>query len=451
MKVTVIGTGHVGLVVGLCFSEIGHDVVCVDNDLDKIATLQDGRLPFFEPYIDSLLKRNVELHRVRFSSSLEEGIAHSEMIFLCLGTPPLPDGEADLSSVERVTRQIATLSESYKLVIEKSTVPVLTGERIHKTLELYSQKGGVVEFDVASNPEFLAEGTAVLDFLCPGRIVIGVETARAEALLREIYEPIVRQDFAWNLDCPDPRDGQPVPMVATNRNSAELIKHASNSFLAMKISYINAVANLCDQVGADIERVAEGMGYDHRIGPEFLRAGIGFGGFCFPKDLQAFVRIAEKSGCDFRLLREVERVNLERVNIFLRKLNHAIWVLKNKTIAVWGLAFKANTDDLRFSPAVAVVERLVEEGARVRAYDPKAMEGARAELADTVAYCSSALEAAEGADAVLLLTDWPEFRSLDFAALRKVMVRPLILDGRNLLDSETLRAAGFEYLAMGKP
>ena len=451
MKVTVIGTGHVGLVVGLCFSEIGHDVVCVDNDLDKIATLQDGRLPFFEPYIDSLLKRNVELHRVRFSSSLEEGIAHSEMIFLCLGTPPLPDGEADLSSVERVTRQIATLSESYKLVIEKSTVPVLTGERIHKTLELYSQKGGVVEFDVASNPEFLAEGTAVLDFLCPGRIVIGVETARAEALLREIYEPIVRQDFAWNLDCPDPRDGQPVPMVETNRNSAELIKHASNSFLAMKISYINAVANLCDQVGADIERVAEGMGYDHRIGPEFLRAGIGFGGFCFPKDLQAFVRIAEKSGCDFRLLREVERVNLERVNIFLRKLNHAIWVLKNKTIAVWGLAFKANTDDLRFSPAVAVVERLVEEGARVRAYDPKAMEGARAELADTVAYCSSALEAAEGADAVLLLTDWPEFRSLDFAALRKVMVRPLILDGRNLLDSETLRAAGFEYLAMGKP
>ena len=451
MKVTVIGTGHVGLVVGLCFSEIGHDVVCVDNDLDKIATLQDGRLPFFEPYIDSLLKRNVELHRVRFSSSLEEGIAHSEMIFLCLGTPPLPDGEADLSSVERVTRQIATLSESYKLVIEKSTVPVLTGERIHKTLELYSRQGEVVEFDVASNPEFLAEGTAVLDFLCPGRIVIGVETARAEALLREIYEPIVRQDFAWNLDCPDPRDGQPVPMVATNRNSAELIKHASNSFLAMKISYINAVANLCDQVGADIERVAEGMGYDHRIGPEFLRAGIGFGGFCFPKDLQAFVRIAEKSGCDFRLLREVERVNLERVNIFLRKLNHAIWVLKNKTIAVWGLAFKANTDDLRFSPAVAVVERLVEEGARVRAYDPKAMEGARAELADTVAYCSSALEAAEGADAVLLLTDWPEFRSLDFAALRKVMVRPLILDGRNLLDSETLRAAGFEYLAMGKP
>ena len=405
MKVTVIGTGHVGLVVGLCFSEIGHDVVCVDNDLDKIATLQDGRLPFFEPHIDSLLKRNVELNRVCFSSSLEEGIAHSEMIFLCLGTPPLPDGEADLSSVERVTRQIATLSESYKLVIEKSTVPVLTGERIHKTLELYSRQGGTVEFDVASNPEFLAEGTAVLDFLCPDRIVIGVETAKAEALLREIYEPIVRQDFAWNLDCTHPRDGHPVPIVATNRNSAELIKHASNSFLAMKISYINAVANLCDQVGADIERVAEGMGYDHRIGPEFLRAGIGFGGFCFPKDLQAFVRIAEKSGCDFQLLREVERVNLERVNIFLRKLSHAIWVLKNKTIAVWGLAFKANTDDLRFSPAVAVVERLVEEGARVRAYDPKAMEGARAELADTVSYCSSALEAAEGADAVLLLTE----------------------------------------------
>ncbi len=451
MKVTVIGTGHVGLVVGLCFSEIGHDVVCIDNDLDKIAALQDGRSPFFEPHIDSLLKRNVDLHRVRFSSSLEEGVAHSEMIFLCLGTPPLPNGEADLSSVERVTRQIATLSESYKLVIEKSTVPVLTGERIHETLQLYGRQGGNAEFDVASNPEFLAEGTAVLDFLCPGRIVIGVETAKAEELLRKIYEPIVRQDFAWNLDCPRPRDGQPAPMVATNRNSAELIKHASNSFLAMKISYINAVANLCDQVGADIERVAEGMGYDQRIGPEFLRAGIGFGGFCFPKDLQAFVRIAEKSGCDFQLLREVERVNLEQVSIFLRKLHHTIWVLKNKTIAVWGLAFKANTDDLRFSPAVAVVERLVEEGARVRAYDPKAMEGARAELPDTVIYCSSALEAAEGADAVLLLTDWPEFRSLDFAALHKVMARPLVLDGRNLLDSEPLRSAGFEYLSMGKP
>ena len=451
MKVTVIGTGHVGLVVGLCFSEIGHDVLCVDNDLDKIAKLRDGRLPFFEPHIDTLLQRNAELNRVRFSSSLDEGIAHSEMIFLCLGTPPLPDGEADLSSVERVTRQIATLSASYKLVIEKSTVPVLTGERIHKTLQLYSRQGGTVKFDVASNPEFLAEGTAVLDFLCPDRIVIGVETAKAEALLREIYEPIVRQDFAWNLDCDRPRKGQTVPMVATNRNSAELIKHASNSFLAMKISYINAVANLCDQVGADIERVAEGMGYDHRIGPEFLRAGIGFGGFCFPKDLQAFVRIAEKSGCDFRLLREVERVNLEQVNLFLRKLNRAIWVLKNKTIAVWGLAFKANTDDLRFSPAVAVVERLVAEGARVRAYDPKAMEGARAELADSVAYCSSALEAAEGADAVLLLTDWPEFRSLDFAGLRKLMARPLVLDGRNLLDPETLRSAGFEYVAMGKP
>ena len=451
MKVTVIGTGHVGLVVGLCFSEIGHDVLCVDNDLDKIARLRDGRLPFFEPHIDTLLQRNAELNRVRFSSSLEEGIAHSEMIFLCLGTPPLPDGEADLSSVEHVTRQIATLSESYKLVIEKSTVPVLTGERIHKTLQLYSRQGGTVEFDVASNPEFLAEGTAVLDFLCPDRIVIGVETAKAEALLREIYEPIVRQDFAWNLDCGHPRKGQTVPMVATNRNSAELIKHASNSFLAMKISYINAVANLCDQVGADIERVAEGMGYDHRIGPEFLRAGIGFGGFCFPKDLQAFVRIAEKSGCDFRLLREVERVNLEQVNLFLRKMNRAIWVLKNKTIAVWGLAFKAHTDDLRFSPALAVVERLVTEGARVRAYDPKAMEGARAELADSVVYCSSALEAAEGADAVLLLTDWPEFRSLDFAVLRELMARPLVLDGRNLLDPETLRAAGFEYVGMGKP
>lgn len=451
MKVTVIGTGHVGLVVGLCFSEIGNDVICVDNDLDKITKLQDGRLPFFEPHIDGLLKRNFELGRVHFSSILEEGVAHSEMIFLCLGTPPLPDGEADLSSVERVTQQIATLAESPKLIIEKSTVPVLTGERIQKILNLHNRQKEGVEFDVASNPEFLAEGTAVLDFLCPSRIVIGVETPRAETLLRKLYSPIVKQDFPWNLNCPHSQDIQPVPLVVTNRNSAELIKHASNSFLAMKISYINAVANLCDRVGADVERVGEAMGYDPRIGPEFLRAGIGFGGFCFPKDLQAFVRIAEKKGCDFQLIREVERINLDRVNIFIRKLKDVIHTFNDKKIAVWGLAFKGNTDDLRFSPAVTVVEKLLEAGTHVRAYDPKAMESAIAELPDGIVYCPSALEAAEGVDAALLLTDWPEFHDLDLLALHKVMARPLILDGRNMLDPHILRRAGFEYISMGRP
>jgi UDPglucose 6-dehydrogenase len=450
MEITVIGTGHVGLVVGLCFAEIGHDVVCVDNDADKIATLNARRLPFFEPHLEDLLFRNIDQGRIAFVADLAEGVRHSEVIFFCLGTPPLPGGEADLSMVERVARQIAQLSDSRKLVVEKSTVPVLTGERIEKTMQIYSREREDLVFDVASNPEFLAEGSAVYDFLYPDRIVVGVESEWAEKLLREIYAPVVRQDFPWNLDCPCPRDGREAPMLVTNRNSAELIKHASNSFLAMKISYINAVANLCDQVGADIRQVALGMGYDHRIGPDFLRAGIGFGGFCFPKDLQAFIRIAEKTGQDFRLLREVERVNLNQIENYLVKVRHEVWVLKGKTVAVWGLAFKPDTDDLRFSPALAVVERLLEEGATVQAYDPRAMTEAQT-LAPSARYCESALEAARGADVLLLLTDWREFRDVDLSELRSAMTRPLIVDGRNLFDGESIRAAGFEYVGMGRP
>jgi UDPglucose 6-dehydrogenase len=450
LDITVIGTGHVGLVVGLCFAEIGHEVICVDNDPRKIATLEEHRLPFYEPELEALLSRAVESGRIRFVTDLAAGVAHSELIFFCLGTPPLPGGEADLSSVERVARQIARLSDSYKLVVEKSTVPVLTGERIKKTMKIYSREKGDVEFDVASNPEFLAEGSAVIDFLYPDRIVIGVESERAEALLREAYAPIVNQDFEWQLNDPAPPDRNKAVMLVTNRNSAELIKHASNSFLAMKISYINAISNLCDAVGADVRRVAEGMGHDHRIGPEFLNAGIGFGGFCFPKDLEAFIRIAEKSGQDFGLLREVERVNSNQIDRFLDKIRHEVWVVKGKTIAVWGLAFKPNTDDLRFSPSLATIERLLAEEAAVRAYDPQAMEEAR-QTHPQATYAESALDAAEGADALLLLTGWPEFRDVDLSELHERMVRPLILDGRNHLDPEAVRAAGFEYVGMGLP
>ncbi len=450
MNVSVIGTGHVGLIVGLSFAEIGHNVVCLDNDAEKVRMLREGRSPFFEPYIPELLTRHLQQGTVCFTTSLEDAVRHSDAIFLCLGTPPLPGGEADLSIVERVSRQIATISDSYKLIVEKSTVPVLTGERIAKTMQIYQRREGNGQFDVASNPEFLAEGSAVIDFLYPDRIVIGVESERAEALLRQIYEPVIRQSFEWRLDCPCPRDGREVPMLVTNRNSAELIKHASNSFLAMKISYINAIANLCDQVGADVRKVAEGMGYDHRIGPKFLRAGIGFGGFCFPKDLQAFIRIAEKSGCDFGLLREVERVNLQQIEHFMRKLKNEVWVLKNKKVAVWGLAFKPNTDDLRFSPALAVIDQLLAEGATVRAYDPRAMEEAK-QLQPGLTYCSSAEEAAQGADALLLLTEWDEFRQVDFQKLLPTMLRPLIIDGRNHLDPEQIRGAGFEYICIGRP
>lgn len=455
MQIAIVGTGHVGLVVGLCFAEIGHQIVCVDNDEAKIKALQAGRCPFFEPHLADLLKRALEEKTIVFTASLDEAVERAEVIFLCLGTPPLPDGDADLSFVERVTRQIATITGSYRLIVEKSTVPVLTGERIEKTMRIYRRdRDG--NFDVASNPEFLAEGSAVVDFLCPDRIVIGVESSRARELLEEIYAPIVRQDFSWRLNAPCSVVGK-VPMVVTNRNSAELIKHASNCFLAMKISYINAVANLCDQVGADVDRVAEGMGLDHRIGPHFLRAGIGFGGFCFPKDLQAFIRIAENRGCDFGLLRQVERVNLSRLETFLQKLKSEVWVLKDKTIAAWGLSFKANTDDMRFSPALDVIEKLaVEEKARVQVYDPQASGEAQRERPDLerkhgLRYCESALEAARGADALLILTDWPEFRSIDLDQLRQAMTRAFILDGRNLLDPEKVRAAGFEYISMGRP
>ena len=301
MNLTVIGTGHVGLVAGLCFAEIGHQVVCVDSDTAKIGALQQGRLPFFEPHLDDLLERNRKKSRLRFTASLQEGVDHGQVLFLCVGTPPFPTGQPDLSAVERVSREIAELASSDKLVVEKSTVPALTGTRIEQTLQLY-QRGGA-QFEVASNPEFLSEGTAVADFLHPARIVLGVESERAETLLRAVYEPILSQDFAWCLPSAQHqdirKDIRKIPLVVTNRSSAELIKHASNSFLAMKISYINTVANLCDQVGGDIEKVAQGMGYDPRIGAEFLRAGIGFGGFCFPKDLQAFIRMAEDNGCDF--------------------------------------------------------------------------------------------------------------------------------------------------------
>jgi UDPglucose 6-dehydrogenase len=456
MNITIVGTGHVGLVVGLCFSEIGHRVVCIDNDQGKIDALQTGETPFFEPHLQELLTRALQEKTVVFTSNFEEAIGHAEVIFLCLGTPPLPDGEADLSAVERVTRQIATSTSAYRLIVEKSTVPVLTGERIEKTMSIY-RRGQDDGFDVASNPEFLAEGSAVMDFLCPDRVVIGVESGRARELLEEVYAPIVRQDFPWRIAAERRIAGRQAPMVVTNRNSAELIKHASNCFLAMKVSYINAVANLCDQVGADIGRVAEGMGLDHRIGPHFLRAGIGFGGFCFPKDLQAFIRIAENRGCDFRLLREVERVNLDRVRIFLHKLKSEVWVLREKTIGAWGLSFKADTDDLRFSPALEVVDRLATgEKAHVQVYDPQAIVHARRERPDLerdhgVRFCESPLDAARGADALLVLTDWPEFRCVDLAALRAVMTRAFILDGRNWLDPEKVRAAGFEYVSMGRP
>ncbi len=451
MKITVVGTGHVGLVVGLCFAEIGHEVGCHDTDTGKIESLARGRAPFYEPHIQELLESNLEHGRLRFFSDLEAHVEDAPVIFLCLGTPPLPDGEADLSSVEKVARQIATHAHSYKLIVEKSTVPVLTGDRIARTARIY---GGNATFDVASNPEFLSEGTAVHDFLHPQRTVIGVESARAEDLLREIYDPIVRQSF----DCPIHEacdwKGRESLLVVTNRNSAEIIKHASNSFLATKISFINAIANLCEKVGADVNQVARGIGLDSRVGASFLHAGIGFGGFCFPKDLQAFVHIAEKNGYDFRLLREVERINREQMNVFFRKIKNEVWVLKGKKIGAWGLAFKPETDDVRFAPAICIIEKMLAEGACVTAYDPRAMQEACAVLpngAHDILYCSSAEEAAQGVDALVIFTEWKQFLSVDLDRLHASMARPLIIDGRNMFQPEEMRRRGFEYVSVGRP
>ncbi|MBI1352731.1 MAG: nucleotide sugar dehydrogenase [Acidobacteria bacterium] len=445
MKVSVIGAGHVGLVAGACLAEIGHDVLCVDNDPRKLEALAAGRTPFFEPHLEELLTRNIAAGRLHWSASIAEGAEHADVLFLCVGTPPLPDGEADMSAVEAVARQIAVAARSPKLLVEKSTVPVQTGERLEKTLAVY----GAAESEVASNPEFLAEGTAVVDFLFPSRIVIGVESEWAEGLLREVYEPIVQRAFSWRpSDVEVDTEGQ-APLIAANRNTAEIIKHASNSFLSTKISYINMVSRLCDAVGADVRLVAAGMGLDARIGPKFLQAGIGFGGFCFPKDLQSFIRMAEKNGCDFSLLREIERINAGQVDRFVQTLRDELWILKGKRIAAWGLAFKPHTDDMRFSPAVSVIQRLQAEGARVVAYDPQAADEAARE-APGIELADSAEAAADRAEALLILTDWPQFRQVDLAAVKARMVRPLLLDGRNLLDPESMSALGFEYHGVGR-
>ena len=446
MKISVIGAGYVGLTTAACLAQIGHDVFCSENDLEKLAKLHSGVMPIFEPHLEDVIKAGRKAGRLHFGST-EEAIAWGNAIFICVGTPPLGNGDADLSAIEGVARAIAKQGSGYRLVIEKSTVPVQTGGQLQKHLLVHSRNG--LSYDVASNPEFLREGSSVEDFLHPDRIVIGVDSPRAEELLRQIYQPIIRQEFTCPVhpDCPKRRD--PIFLV-TDTNSAELIKHASNSFLAMKISFINMVANLCEVVGADVTKVAQGMGLDPRIGSSFLNPGIGFGGFCFPKDVQAFIRIAEKSGCDFSLLKEVERINHSRVEHFIEKIRKELWVIRGKKIAVWGLAFKPNTDDVRFAPSLALVKSLVDEGATVRAYDPEAMEKAKASLPE-ITYCSSPYDAAEGADAIVIVTEWDEFRQVDWDRLRSVVERPLVVDGRNMLDAAELTRRGFHYVSIGRP
>jgi UDPglucose 6-dehydrogenase len=445
MQISVIGAGYVGLTTAACLAEIGHQVLCADSDLDKLKKLNAGRLPFFEPHLDVLVKRNTAAGRLQFTSPAE-AIEKGSAIFICVGTPPLENGEADLSAIESVARSIASTAHGYRLVIEKSTVPVQTAKRLWKHLSIYNING--LEFDVVSNPEFLREGSAVGDFFHPDRIVIGAESPRAIAIMKEIYRPVLKSPTACPVhsQCPPAHE---IPFIVTDTNSAELVKHASNSFLAMKISFINLVADACEAAGADIAKVAEGIGSDKRIGQSFLSPGIGFGGFCFPKDLQAFVRIGEKLGCDFSLLKEVEKINLRRTEQFVAKVKKELWVVRGKTLAVWGLAFKPDTDDVRFAPALNIVRRLVAEGAHIRAYDPQAMEKAKDELPG-ITYCLSHYEAAEQADAILVLTEWDEFRRLDWDKLANSVAHPLLIDGRNLYCADEVAEGGFQYVCIGK-
>lgn len=445
MEIGVIGAGYVGLTTAACLAEIGHRVFCADNDMVKIDSLKEGKLPFFEPNLDAVVERNCALGRLQFTTT-DDAIARGKALFICVGTPPLEDGEADLSAIESVARQIAQQAQGYRLVIEKSTVPVQTALRLSKHLAIYKTNG--LDYDVVSNPEFLREGSAVEDFFHPDRIVVGVESPRSMELMKEIYEPVLnaRKECPAHASCPV----QSGPtFVVTDTSSAELVKHASNSFLAMKISFVNMIADLCEAAGADVEKVAEGIGMDRRIGPAFLQPGIGFGGFCFPKDLQAFVHIGEKLGCNFSLLKEVEKINVARIERYVARIKKELWVLRGKTIAVWGLAFKPNTDDVRFAPSLAIVRRLIGEGARVQAYDPQAAEKAKKELPQ-VTFCSDPYEAAKSAEAILLLTEWSEFREIDWQRVSQLVERPLVIDGRNMLSAEEVNSQGFDYVSIGR-
>ena len=428
-NICIIGSGYVGLVSGACFAELGNKVVLIDNDEKKIAMLKKGKIPIYEPGLDKLLEKNKKL--ISFSSNIKEGIQNSDIIFICVGTPPHEDGSADLSNVERVATEVARNLNGYKLVVDKSTVPVETGEWVKTTIERNSSKKAGVAFDVASNPEFLREGTAIHDFLNPDRIVIGVSSFKAQKFLTDIYKPIN------------------APLIVTDIKSAELIKHASNSYLAMKISFINAVANICEKVGANVTNVAEGMGMDKRIGRDFLDAGPGFGGFCFPKDLEAFYWISKKVGYSFNLLAEVKKINEDQKKNIAKKVEDALWILKDKTIAVLGLAFKPNTDDMRMAPSIDIIKELKLKGAKVRAYDPQSMEKAR-EIMPFVEYCKSIDEVCKSADCILLLTHWKEFENIDFKKIKKLVKQAIIVDARNLYDPETMKKLGFVYKGVGK-
>jgi UDPglucose 6-dehydrogenase len=430
MNICVVGTGYVGLVTGAVFADLGNDVVCVDKAGEKIEGLKQGRMPIYEPGLEEMVARNMADRRLAFTTDLAEGVRRAEIIFIAVGTPAKPNGETDLSAVEEVARGIGCAMDRYKVVVNKSTVPVGTGDLVREIIQKHQT--APAEFDVVSNPEFLREGSAIEDTLRPDRIVIGAPNQQVAMMLLELYAPLER------------------PMIITDVPSAEMIKYASNAFLAAKISFINAIANICELAGADVSQVIKGMGLDHRIGPTFLQAGLGFGGACLPKDSESLVQTAAALGYDFKFLKAVVEINRERALLLVEKIRTVLGPLEGKLIGVLGLAFKPNTDDMREAKSVEVVRLLHEAGAELRAYDPVASENAKPLLPASVRYRASAYQVAEGADALVLVTEWNEFRFLNLERLRAAMRRPLIVDGRNLYEPERMRRIGFEYYSMGR-
>lgn len=433
MKIGVIGTGYVGLVSAVGLAELGHEVIGTDVVSDKVEKASRGISHIYEPGLEELLKANLKKGNLKFSHDLDKTIQSSDVLFVSVNTPQKQDGSADMTYVEAVSRTIAENLNTYKLVVEKSTVPVRTSFWIKKTIAMHKKKN--VDFDVASNPEFLREGTAVSDFLNPDRIIIGVETKKARDILIEIYKKYEDRVLVTNID------------------TAELIKHASNSFLAVKISYINMISELCEKTEADVELVAKGMGLDPRIGPRFLQAGLGYGGSCFPKDVRALIWMGEDLGVKFNLLKEVDRINKERIKVFVEKIKKSLWILKDKRIAVLGLSFKPETDDIRNAPSIDVIKELLNEGAKVRLYDPKAMDNMKEvfpEQPPQILYVNSPYEAVEGAAALLIITEWDEFKGLDLEKIKDVMANPIIIDGRNIFEPEDVRSLGFEYYSVGR-
>ncbi|MEF3280504.1 MAG: UDP-glucose/GDP-mannose dehydrogenase family protein [Elusimicrobiota bacterium] len=436
VNIVVIGTGYVGLVSGTCFAEMGHRVVCVDNNENKIKLLKKLKMPIYEEGLKELVEKNVKAKNLFFTTSIKEAMSFegkiAEAVFIAVGTPPRDDGSADLSAVEKVSAEVAVNMQDYTVIVEKSTVPVETCLWIEKTIKRYNKKN--IPFDVCSNPEFLKEGVAINDFLKPDRIVIGVPSKRAEELLRKIYKPLSKY-----------------PMLITDVKSAEIIKHASNSFLSTKISFINAVARLCEKTGANIDDVAKGMGLDKRIGPDFLKAGIGFGGFCFPKDLEAFYWLSKQRGYEFNLLKEVKKINDEQKNWMVEKVESELWNIKGKTVAILGLAFKPKTDDMRFAPSIDIINSLLDKGAVIKAYDPIAVENAKKIFGKKIYYAKDPYDCIKDVDCICLVTEWDEFKTLDFEKIKKIAKHPIIIDGRNFYSPQKIRDMGFTYISVGRP